>query len=190
MKKNGSLVLNIHSGSGCGKSTIAAGVYTELKLRHGNAELVREYIKKWAWKKTPPGKFDQIYVLGQQINAESILYGQVEIIITDSPILLVSFYEQYLLGEGFLKNTTLDFMKYAESHGVTYLNFWLERPETFDTRGRYETKETAMKIDVLMKDWLIKEAGIKLINLPADHNERVRLILEEVAKYKTINPKV
>lgn len=182
------IVINLYAGSSAGKSTLAAGVYTELKLRHGNAELVREYIKKWAWKKTPPGKFDQIYVLGQQINSESMLYEQVDFIVTDSPILICPFFEQYLLGKGFLKNTALDFMKWAEEHGIVYLHFWLERPEQFDTRGRFESKEQAMNIDKLMKEWLEKEAGIQLTNLPSDHSERIRIIIEEIEKHKKINP--
>ena len=178
-----SIVINFYGGSGLGKSTLAAALYAKMKMNGDHTELVREYIKKWAWKDLKPGKYDQIYILGKQINAESDLYEKVDYIITDSPILIAPFFEQYLLGVNIIKNTALDFMKYAEDNGVHYLHFWLERPENFDSRGRYETKEEAIKIDLAMERWLT-EVGVKLIKLPVDHEERISLILNELTNLK------
>ena len=177
MMKKETKVINFFSGSGTGKSTIAAAIYAELKIRSAHAELAREYIKKWAWEKRVPGKFDQIYIFGHQSNEEGRLYEKVDYIVSDSPLLLVPFYEQLLTKENIIEPAVLNFMKHAEKHGVTYHNFWLERLDSFDGRGRYETEEQARQIDSSLRKWL-ESRNVKLIDLPKDHHTRVKIILE------------
>lgn len=175
MKKQ-TKVINFFSGSGTGKSTIAAALYAELKIRSAHVELAREYIKKWAWEKRTPGKFDQIYIFGHQANEEGRLYEKVDFIVSDSPLLLVPFYEQLLTKENIIEPSVINYMKHAEKHGVTYHNFWLERLDTFDERGRYETLEQAKQIDKSLRKWL-EERNVPLMELPKDHNQRLKIIL-------------
>lgn len=172
-------VINLFSGSGTGKSTVAAALFAELKRRSVNCELAREYIKEWAYENRTPGKFDQIYIFGNQARAEGHLYEKVEVLITDSPLLLVPFYEHHLIKKSIVEPAVFNFIKYAEEHGVTYHNFWLERLDTFDTRGRFETVEQAMDVDVKMKAWLT-ERNIPLIPLPKDHDQRLKIILNHL----------
>lgn len=173
------VVVNLFSGSGTGKSTLASALFSELKIKSHNVELVREYIKEWAHENRKPGKFDQLFILGNQSRNEGHLYGKMDILITDSPLLLIPFYEQFLIHTSIVEPTVLNFMKYAEQNGVTYLNFWLERLDTFDTRGRYETAEQAKEIDFQLRSWL-ESKSIKLIDLPKSHEDRVRIVLEHL----------
>ena len=118
-------VINLFSGSGTGKSTLAAAIFAELKIRSAHAEYAREYMKKWAWENRTPGKFDQVYIFGHQAKEEGALYEKVDFIITDSPLLLVPFYEQLILGVNIVEPAVHNFMNWAQLHGVTYHNFGL-----------------------------------------------------------------
>ena len=51
-------IISLHSGPGTGKSTSAAQLFAELKQRHCSVELVREYVKKWAWEGRKISGFD------------------------------------------------------------------------------------------------------------------------------------
>jgi len=184
MKKQ-TKVINFFSGSGTGKSTIAAALYAELKIRSAHVELAREYIKKWAWEKRTPGKFDQIYIFGHQSNEEGRLYEKVDFIVSDSPLLLVPFYEQLLTKKNIIEESVTNFMRHAEEHGVSYHNFWLERLDSFDERGRYETLEQAKQIDKSLRNWL-EERHVPLMDLPKDHHQRLKIILEHLGyEYKS-----
>lgn len=169
-------VINLFSGSGTGKSTLAMRLTSELKLRGIHAEYVPEYMKNLAWEERFPQKFDQISIFGQQAKQESLLYEKVDFIFTDSPLLLVPFYEEFLTDQKIVEPAAFNFIKYAEKHGVSYHNFWLERIDTFDTNGRFESQEEAIKVDKALRKWLDKH-NVDLINVPKDHEERMRIIL-------------
>jgi len=176
-----SIVISLYGASCSGKSTTALGLTAEMKIRGYHSELVQEYIKKWAWRGMKPLKYDQIYVLGQQAYAEANLYEKVKYIVTDSPILLVPFFEDYLLNKKVTKMAALEFLKDAEANGVLHLNFWLTRPGQFDPRGRYETQEESDLLSKKMRAYF-EDLNIKFIDLPTDHHERIKIIMEEVDK--------
>lgn len=83
------LVLNLFGGPGIGKSTSAAYIFYKLKSLGVNAELVREYVKDWAWDQRHINIWDQLYFLGKQIRRESMLYSKVDVIVTDAPVALL-----------------------------------------------------------------------------------------------------
>jgi nicotinamide riboside kinase len=183
LSRMNSIVINFYGASCSGKSTIAAGLYATMKVKGYHTELVREYVKKLAWRDSAPNKWDQIHFLGQQINSESDLYNKVDYIITDSPILIVPFFEEHLLSKQITKNAALDFIKYAEDDGIKYLHFWLSHPDNFDQRGRFETKEESNAIAKKMKDYLTS-LGVNLIELPVDHEKRISLVLKVIEDLK------
>ena len=82
--------ISLFAGPGAGKSTSSAYLFAKLKEAGINAELVREYVKDWAWESRPIGTFDQFYFLGKQIRRESMLMDKVDVAITDSPVWLCS----------------------------------------------------------------------------------------------------
>lgn len=174
-------VINLFAGAGSGKSTVAADLYSKLKLKGYNVELAREFIKKWVWNNQTPSKFDQIYILGQQTYEESILYNKVDFIITDSPILLIPFYEKLLIGEEIVKPAVFNFINFAEQHGIIYYNFWLERPTVYQDQGRYQTMEEAKEIDQKLLDWL-KNHNISFDTLNNNHDDRINAILDKILK--------
>lgn len=170
-------VINLLGGSGLGKSTTAAGLFYHMKLKGINCELVREYVKNWAWEGKSIKLYDQSYIFGKQSNYESKLYGKVDYIITDSPLLLGTIYESFYNGDSVISESVKKFIKLAENNNVEYINILLERHKPFDTRGRYETKETAEKVDKYIENFLNKE-NIKYLKLNAIDEERTQEILK------------
>lgn len=153
MKKE-TKVINLFSGPGCGKSTLAAELYHKLKVRHIKSELVREYVKDWAWEARQVGQFDQIYIAGKQCRRESMLYGKVDVIVTDSPILLSPFYQDLYSNVDIVKPSVLKFLDYAKTTGVKYHNYLIKRETKYDAEGRYETEEEAIQVDQALERWL------------------------------------
>lgn len=141
-------VVNLFGGPGSGKSTLQSDLYSYMKKQGKSVEMVREVAKKWAWSKTKITPLNQLNIIGEQIKDESELYGKVDCIITDSPILLGAFYMSYNHGEDFMMRMVLDYMYFAEKNGVKFINILLKRPENkFDTRGRFESRAEVELID-------------------------------------------
>lgn len=169
-------VINLFGGSGIGKSTTAAHLFAEMKYRGLHCELVREYVKSWAWENKPIGPFDQMYLLGKQSKYESILYGKVDYIVTDSPLLMCPIYERYYSGKDCVGPAAVNFLEDAKSKGVHHLNFLLKRFAEFDTRGRFETAEQAQAVDVAVKNYL-EQNNIDFHELTVSDRTRVDEIL-------------
>jgi nicotinamide riboside kinase len=152
-------VINLFGGGGVGKSTIAALVFAKLKISGVNAELVREYVKSWAWANKPVGPADQLYLLGKQSAYESALYGKVDVIVTDSPVILAGAYAEWYLGraEGeYVTEAALSHLRIASTYlSTTHYNFFLSRGDRpYDSRGRYGTREEAVKFDTYLEAYL------------------------------------
>lgn len=173
------IVINLFSGSGAGKSTTAAKLFGEMKDRKYHVEQVTEYVKKWAWQKRTPGPFDQFYLAGKQSQSEAQLYNKVDYIVTDSPILLSGYYENYHLKRSIVLPAILNFLEYTSENNIKHLNFFLKRHKAFDPRGRYETEDQAKAIDVDMKNWLIA-LNVPLIDVDVPDTERVSFILSHL----------
>ena len=170
-------------GSGIGKSTIAAGLYYNMKLKHMNVELVREYVKILAWQGALITQFDQINIFGEQCKLEHTLYGKVNYIVTDSPIILAPIYEYFYNNDSFMEEAALKFMAKAKERGVKHMNFLLERGKQYDANGRYQTEEEAKTVDSMTRNFLDKY-GITYKTITGPEEERVARILEIVLNEK------
>lgn len=174
-------VINLFGGSGIGKSTTAAHLFAEMKYRGLHCELVREYVKTWAWQNKRVGPFDQMYLLGKQSKYESILYGKVDYIITDSLLLLCPIYERYYSGKELVGPAALNFIEDAKTKGVEHINFLLTRNKHFDPRGRYETEDQARKVDDVVRAYLT-ENNIPFTTIDCDDRERADMIISHMVK--------
>ena len=175
------VVVNMLGGSGIGKSTTAAGLYYNMKLAGMNVELVREYVKVLAWQGTEIGQFDQVNIFGEQCKLEHTLYGKVDYIVTDSPILLAPIYEVFYHNDSIMEEAAIKFLKRAESEGVKHLNIVLERNKPYDTRGRYQTEEEATKVDEMTLDFLSKYSmpHFKVSGPDTERVDKIMRILDE-----------
>lgn len=150
-------VINLFGGPGCGKSTTAALLYGRLKLFGINVELVREYVKGWAWSDRQINEYDPLYLLGKQSSYESALYGKVNYIVTDSPLLLAGVYPSYKSrGEDrYVEQVAEGFVLRAINSGITHKNFFLTRGSIpFDPEGRYHNEMEAKELDDFILSYL------------------------------------
>ena len=79
------LVVNLFGTPGVGKSTGAAYIFSELKMRGINAELVTEFAKDKVWENNDEVFKNQAYIFGKQSYKMSRCRDKVDVIITDSP---------------------------------------------------------------------------------------------------------
>ena len=172
-------VINLFGGSGCGKSTTAALLFANMKLGGLHVELVREYAKYWAWNDRKVREWDQLYLLGKQSAYESMLYGTVDYIVTDSPILLAGIYQDYRSQgkDKYVSAAAQSFMAHAEESGVTYKNFYLKRNKPFDPRGRYETEDQAKEVDAYVYNYLCDYSAFRPITISGPDERRDTEIL-------------
>lgn len=143
-------IVNLYGGPGTGKSTCAAFLYYVLKTQGYNAELVREYVKGWAWEGRAFGDFDQLYFLGKQSRNESMLYGKADWVVTDSPVLMNAYYAGLHcppLAEG-VKAAVLGFYRHAADKGHRHVHVFLRRSKPYNPAGRYQTEAQARQMDV------------------------------------------
>lgn len=142
------LVVNLLGGPGCGKSTIRAGVFFELKLKGIDCEEAAEYAKDLTWAKSQFTLQNQIHVFGEQHNRIFRLLGQVQVIITDSPLLLTPIYDKRT-------NDTLRKLALEEYYSMWNYTVLLTREKPYNQNGRSQSEEGAREIDIKIADFLL-----------------------------------
>ncbi|MBU4567008.1 MAG: ATP-binding protein [Proteobacteria bacterium] len=161
-------VINLFGGPGCGKSTTAAGLFYKLKMQQiFKVELVREYAKDLVYQ----GTLDKALpaeLLIEQYKRQKILDGQVDLIITDSPVLLPLFYDVDAVVESMSARLFREFDN---------MNFLLRRSKEYEPYGRVQTLEQACDIDWGIKVFL-RHNSIPFESIPYD--EAVDIIFERV----------
>lgn len=174
-------VINFFAGSGAGKSTTAAALFALMKEQGYDVELVREYVKTWAWEGRKIKSTDQIYLLAKQMKSEFPLYGKVKYIITDSPILLSGFYSELYYDKIYVTNTINNIISDTQNE-VNRMNVFINRSKPFVSKGRYETEEQAKENDVLLKKYLARNKYDYFeINTPK--REEIEDLLKKITVY-------
>lgn len=144
-------VINLFAGPGAGKSTIAAGLFYEMKIRNIKCELVTEYAKDMTYEKRTNVLSDQLYILAKQNRKLSRLIGEVDYIITDSPLLIGLMYmpDNYF--------STFSSLVHEIFESYNNINFFINRTKAYQTYGRNQTEEQAKEIDnnllTCIDDW-------------------------------------
>jgi len=91
-KTKSPICVNFYAGPGTGKSTVAAEVYASLKKQHINCELITEFAKRKVWEGNTKCLDDQLYITAKQNYVMNTVANHVDVIVTDSPLLLGAIY--------------------------------------------------------------------------------------------------
>lgn len=141
------LVVNFLAGPGAGKSTMAAAVFSELKLAGMNAELVTEFAKDITWEGNSGALQCQPYITGTQIwRVERAVLGGAKVIVTDSPVILGA---AYVRPEDPMYEVCL-----REHYKHANMNFLVARTKKYSQVGRSHTEEQARELDGKIRDIL------------------------------------
>ncbi|MDT8900621.1 AAA family ATPase [Anaeroselena agilis] len=140
-------MVNLFGGAGAGKSTTRAGVFHRLKLAGIVCEEAFEWIKYKVYEGNTYAPTDQLYILAKQRKTLREIGDQVQVIITDSPILLSAIYDAE-------KNPLFQQLVLQEFKKFNNLNFVVERVKPFSAVGRYGDEEDAQKYDQKIEQYL------------------------------------
>jgi hypothetical protein len=112
-----------------------------------------------------------MYVTGKQAFKISRCYGEVDVIITDSPIRLGYTYaiaqNRPKLGEAILEEADL----YKDSS----IDIFLKRVKPYNPNGRNQTEDEAKQIDIEMRKAL-EDQKVKLLEFDGDINGYNRIV--------------
>ena len=175
MKK--SLVVNFYAAPGSGKSTMSAHLFAKLKWNDVNCELVSEYAKDLVWESRHETFKDQLYLFGQQHHRLFRLNGKVDVIITDSPILLSVYYNSIADPESKLPDSFNDFARDIH-HKFDNFNVFITRKKKYNPKGRNQTEAESDTISNEIKEMLIKNK-ITFTLIEGNH-ENVYPLLDQV----------
>lgn len=174
------IVINLFGAPGAGKSTGAAYIFSRLKMKGINAELVTEFAKEKVWDGTNKPLQNQCYVFGEQQYRLSRCADKVDVIITDSPLPLSLVYNQQPeLGAAFTETVMNVFNSY-NNH-----NYLLRRVKPYNESGRLQTEDESDKVrDKIIK--VILEQNIHFHEVDGDlagYNE----IIDDIITYLPAN---
>ena len=150
------IVVNILGGPGAGKTVAAWEIAAELKKNGYIAEYVPEYAKEFVWE-DDCDILDGSYIHQRKIYDEQKyridrLYGKVDFIVTDAPLLLSAIYlkePDFQLRRKFERIILSDFSEYRN------FNLFIDRGNTkYETKGRVQNYQESLVIDTLIKNYL------------------------------------
>ena len=174
--KNNTLIVNLFGGPASGKSTVAAGLFCLLKMHNIRCEFVTEFAKDLVWEERYKTLKNQQYIFGKQYHKIWRVFNQVDVIITDSPLLLSTIYMPENYSDSFVKNV-IDTI-----NTLNNLNILLNRQKEYNNDGRYQTEEQAKIIDKDIKQKLFLY-DMRWVEFYADFNsinKIVQLILTKI----------
>jgi len=145
--------INLYGGPCSGKSTLAASIYHKLKIENYSVELIREWIKQWAYEGRKPKSFDQTFVFSNQLYLEdTAIQSGIQHLVTDSPLLMQVCYakrHKYELWKSLLKHVD------AFENKFPSVNIFLDRTGIgYQEAGRYEDESDAIWMDGQMREFL------------------------------------
>lgn len=181
-----SKIINFFSGPCAGKSTKAAELFSLMKKNNINVELTYEFPKILAWEDNMSAIKDQFYITANQHRNITRLYGKVDYIIVDSPIILGCIYKNRYNDKmsypsdfySKLDDFIIDLFKQYEN-----INIFLKRnDEGFDGVGRYQDFEESKNIDFEIKKLLLQN-NISFFECDVNDNT-VDIIYKEILNFK------
>ena len=171
------ILVNLFGAPGAGKSTGAAYIFSQLKMRGINAELVTEFAKDKVWEGSKAVFENQAYIFGKQYFRISRCANKVDVIITDSPLLLSLVYNNDpVLGEEF--NAVV--RKVMASYNCK--NYYITRTKPYNPIGRFQSEEESDEVGNEILDLLINEnLEFHTINGEIEgYNKIIEEIMEEI----------
>ena len=144
------LIVNLYGGPGSGKSTGAAYLFAKLKMAGVDAEYVTEFAKDKVWEGSQEAFKCQFYISGKQAFRISRCFGKVDVIITDSPIMLGSIYANMNGRQALAKACIEEAKRYAGNS----LDIVLKRVKQYNPNGRNQTEQESRGIDGVVRSML------------------------------------
>ncbi len=175
------IIVNLFAGPGAGKSTMAAGLFYRLKMAGVNCELVREFAKDLTWEGSHTALSNQLYVTAHQHHRQFILDGKVDVIVTDSPLVIGLFYMGEPEPEVAVPMKVMLLSMFAQQKN---LNFFIRRVKAYNPAGRNQTEDEAKELDQEMLEFLMgNRLGFNTVDGSPQGLDRMAALTLEALEY-------
>lgn len=143
------IVINLIGGPGIGKTILAADIFSKLKKNGVTCSVAPEYIKDLLMRKAMKEITCQVKLFAEQHFILFSLTGEVEVIVTDAPLLLFPSYDK-------TKCPHLKALVLKEYNQYDNLLYFIERDLNvpYETVGRYQDLDGAKQVDEDLKEFL------------------------------------
>ncbi len=155
-------IINFFGAPGCGKSTTAARIFSEMKQVHTKCEIITEYAKDLVWEERFNVFNDQIYILGKQNRRLLRLLDKVDYVITDSPILLGICYMVDVPYAAPLERLIVEVF-----NSYNNINIFLNRTHPYQAYGRNHDEQESDTLSVQIKE-VMNRYNIPFIEMNAN----------------------
>ena len=144
------IIVNLYGAPGAGKSSGAAYIFYKLKQAGIDCELVTEYAKDKVWEGHDFVFKDQCYIFGHQHYRLARVYGKVDVIVTDAPLLISAFYSD----ESVKRELTSIAFKTNEQYIKKSLSYFVKRTKEYNPNGRFQNEKESDQVAYEMKEYL------------------------------------
>jgi hypothetical protein len=141
------IVINLFSGPGAGKTTFRSEIFAYLKWCNINCEEIPEYAKKLTWQENFKQLKNQLYVFSKQHNSIYMVEDSVDVVVTDSPLLLSIIYDENK--DDILKSLIIKTHKQYDN-----INIFIKRQKPYHKVGRTQSEKEARDIDEQIRSLL------------------------------------
>jgi hypothetical protein len=172
------LVVNLFGGPGVSKSTNRALVFAKLKLAGMNVEEAPEFAKELVWEGRHRALRYQQYIIGKQMWRVERLRGEVDVVVTDSPILFGLIYgERYTQA---WEDHVIEVFQSWRTCNIHLLRDFEKHP--YNPKGRTQTQEEAVEVDEMVER-LLSQVGVRHTKIKVREGQATSdLIVREVKK--------
>lgn len=132
------IVINFFGEPSSGKSCAASYVFYQLKKQGYNIEYLQEFAKKKLYENNTMAFACEPYIFAKQLYDLETLTNSVDVVVTDSPILLPCVYENDLRAKVILMQMEMFYFDKFNN-----INFFLIRDHSYQTQGRFQTESEA-----------------------------------------------
>lgn len=173
------------SAPGSGKTSLSVKLFSYLKeIDNISVEYSSEVAKQWVYEGKKVNKYGQFILFGAECaNQSRLINADLDVIISDSGLMLSGFYNHYYFGDDSLSAPCREFYKKVTEDGVTVLNFFLPRKKKYNPKGRYQTQEQADQIAKDLLTWLDNE-GYEYEILDCSEKERLERVVEKIREVR------
>lgn len=178
------IIVNLFGAPGSGKSTTRAGLFYKLKINDINCEEIPEYPKDLTWEERKFTLGIQQYIFGKQLRNILRVINKVDVIVTDCPLMMISYYAERTEREGKVYPETFyqymfDQTKQLELPNKVH-NFFMVRAKKYNPVGRNQTEEESNQLSLELQDHM-KSYRIPYTTVKGDKNA-----VDQIYRY--INP--
>lgn len=179
MSRSKPVVVNLLGEPGCGKSTAATYIFSMLKMLGINCEYVSEFVKDKVYEENETVPKYQEYVFGKQSFRLDRVKDKVDVIITDSPLILSALYNtDEVLGEDFNNVVVRKFNSFDN------YNILLTRHHEYVEDGRFHNEKQAIDLRTNLIN-MLEKYNIEYEVRDSDMEEYNKLIYDIIIYLKT-----